>query len=303
MSIEVISFLVALLVLLVFGFIYMLNFSTKVELGERLGSVKNVGSGFKVSGSSFGRFYQEKIQKKVSDSTLTRLSSLFGINMDAMQEKIELVGMEDSISAVEIVVLKIIGIIAGVALGVGAVSAKSMPLAIIAFVVFIALFFVPAEKITDKEKEREAEIMLELPVFIEQCYLCIEAGQTLREALEYVAAKTGGIVGKNFQDAFLRARYTGRWETEVTEMASVLKVSALEDFINDVLIASEKGVSIHETLRKEVGIINMLKRANDKERISAVSSKILLPMAFFFLLPMLAVVMAPALIECLAMLE
>lgn len=303
MTIELIGFLVGLLVLLIFGFIYSLRFAEKVSLNERIIAPTGNERSYRVSNSSFGKFYRARIQKKVSDSTLLKVATVFGINIDVLQEKIELVGMSDDISAVEIVVYKILGILSGVLLGMAAFSSKNLILGIIAFISFAALFLLPADKVNDKVKEREQDIVSELPQFIEQVYLCIEAGASLREALEFVSRRTGGTLGKNFQDAFLRAHYTGRWEAEVLEMVSTLKVEALEDFVNDILIASEKGVSIHDTLRKEVETITMVKKAIDKERIGTLSTKIILPMMIFFILPMFIIVMLPPLLDCLKMLE
>lgn len=302
MSIELIGFMTGLLVLLIFGFIYSLHFTEKVSLNERIAVSTLEDTGYRVSNSEFGKLYKNAIQNKVSDRTIDKLAILFGVNVGVLQDKIELVGMEEYISAVEIVVLKVLGVIAGLVLGIGAFSVKNMPFAIVAFIAFVALFFMPEGKISDKEKERENAVIRELPKFIEECYLCIESGASLRESLEFVASRTQGILGKNFQEAFVRSKYTGRWENEVIEMASVLRVNALEEFINDILIANEKGVSIHDTLRKEVENIGMLKRANDKERVGALGTKVLIPMMIFFIIPMFVIVMAPALIQCMQML-
>ena len=305
MSKELISIFAALLVLLVFAFIESLRHVGKVQLMTRMGEQPELNRhrALSVSNSTFGTMCNRVLGKSVDDNTFTKIATFLGINVDLLQHKIELLGKEEEISVVEIIVLKVIGIFCGVLIAIWAFSAKSMILAILGFIVFVALFMIPADKINDEIKERENRIQGELPNFISQVYMCIESGAPLREALMTVSTKTGGYVGKAVLDAFLAAQYSGRWEEELSQMARGMQVEALEDFVTDILIASQKGTSVSETLRSEVEHINKLEKARQKERVASLNSKMLLPMVVFFLLPIFAIVLLPALLQAAELLK
>lgn len=307
MSIKVISIFVAILVFIIFMFIYSLFQVQKVDLlgrvdEEMLDAIFHENKLYAPSKSSFGRFYKRYMENLIG-SKIEKLASLLGVNMSLLQEKIILSGKENTISAVEILALKIIGIAALPLVGIPAILSKQLMFVMIAIVIFMALYLLPVEKIKDAIKEREKTIVYELPAFIEQLYMCMESGANLKPGLEIVSKKTGGVLGEAFQSALILASYSGSWEKELQEMGEKMKVEPLQDFINDVLIAFDKGISITETLRNEVKHINSIKKSRVREEVQALQSKLILPIIIFFLLPTLAIVMIPVMIEAMIILK
>lgn len=295
MTKESISFLAALLVLLVFAFLSSIKYVGRINLQTRMQGVETK-RGFPVSKSRFGRFYGRYVQTKVTEDEIHKMARLFGVDMDYVQKQIKLAGKEADISAIEIVMLKLLGIIGILIFGGAAFIARSTELGIFGVFVFLALFLLPTEKITDEIKKREEQIRLELPLFIEQTYMCTEAGATLRDALETVAYKTGGSLGEAFIKAFTQGAYSGRWEQGLTNMAEEMRIEPLEDFVHDILIAHEKGVAINTALREEVTHIQVIDRNKKREAINALPTKMFFYMMVFFLLPTMIIVLMPAML-------
>ena len=310
MSILTISVLVGALVMVIGAFFVSLFTTEKVDLDgrytkeevERLisGGVRNLP----VSGSRFGRFYNRFFGKRVTYSIQKNAQTgIVRADLAELQKKIELLGLQDKTSAVEIVMKKYLGLLSLLVLGVPAIISKQMLWILIAMIVFLSLYLLPQSKLEDAIKEREDDIVMELPGFIEQVYMCIESGAELKYALNLVAAKYGGVLGKAFQEAFRAARISGDWIKELLSMAQEMKVEALQEFITDITVAYEKGNPLAETLRDEVKHINMIRKARNKDIVQALPNKLLLPITFFVFLPMLMLVIFPTIIQALVIVQ
>lgn len=307
MSISLLSILVAVLVVLILMFIYSLFESKKVDLLGRvddvmLNSILNRNKVYEPSGSSFGRFYKKHLEIHLM-GRLEKVSSILGVNMDYLQGRIELAGMKEKISAVEIMALKIIGLMVIPVIGIPTIISKQFMFSLLAFVFFVAVYFLPNEKINDAIKEREKKIIHELPQLIEQLYMCMESGANLKPALEIVSKKLGGELGQELQMALTKSLYSGSWEKELTEMAEKINVEPLQDFTNDILIAFNKGVSIVDMLQEEVKHINSLRRSKLREERQTIQGKLIIPITLFFVLPTMAIIMLPIVLESLKVLS
>ena len=81
-----------------------------------------------------------------------------------------------------------------------------------------------------------------------------------------------------------------------------MKIDALQEFITDVTVAYQKGTPLADTLRKEVGHINSIRRARNKERVNSLEQKLVIPITFFIFLPMLVLSIFPAAMQAMSIL-
>lgn len=292
------AILVGILAALVVLFIYTITRPQKISIQKRLGNSVPGKTQYAYS-SKFGKFYKNRMSGVVSESFLGKLAELLGINIPLLDSQISDAGASESISGVEIVLLKFLGIVAFVAGLIVFFATKSIYVIIATLFVFFCLFFLPQEKIKEMCKEKKDAIEKELPRFIQEVYLCINAGANLRDALIEVANVTAGQLGEAFRNAFINAEYAGSWSEELTAMARSLKIESLEDFVTDITIADQKGVNQEETLKKELNHINRVARSKTMGEISALESKLSPLQVLFCLLPMLGIVLLPVLIQVL----
>lgn len=303
MSIVVISVLCSLQFILMIAFINSLlrkekidleNRFTKEDIEEKIYGVSSLPT----SNSMIGKIYRRHIEKKVDIKFIGTISTLLGMNLDIVQSKIKILKLEN-ISAIEILLLKVIGIFAGVITIVPAIITKNLVLGIIGFLLFVVLFLIPLDKINEAVKKREESILKELPQYIELTYMCINAGATLKEALELVAQKQGGVLGEEMNKAFVLSQYSGGWTVEITEMALNIGVKPLQEFINEILSAQKKGSEVAESLKKSVEQITILQNSKVKEKIASLENRMMFPIMLFFMLPMMAIILAPTLIQAM----
>ena len=175
MSISMISILCGLLVLLLCAFFYSLTKAEKVDIRYKLGEEQYINQ-FMVSNTVFGQ-YCSNVLNHTSESKVSSIATTLGVDIKEIQRQIKLAKLEDTISAVEILALKIIGIIAGVAIGTFAFITQELIVGLLAIIAFVGLFFIPMDKVKDKLKEREGVILDELPEFR---YICV-----LKQVLHY----------------------------------------------------------------------------------------------------------------------
>ncbi len=301
MSLLMLSVLGGLLLFLVFAFFYSLTKAEKVNIYEKLDRVDEYRPSYRVSDSAFGRYCDNMLSKDKS-GTFFKVAKYLEVDLEHLQKQICILGKEGAISAVEILAMKIIGLIAGLAIVVYSFVIGDMFTGLLGLIIFLSLYSLPTEKIKDGMKEREEQIIGELPQFIEQVYMCIEAGAPLQESLITVSDNIGGILGPLFKEVFVKASYGGGWEEELFQMTLSVNVEPLEDFVNDILISHAKGTSIHETLRSEVAHIHKIAAAKRKEQVSKLDTKMMLMMVVFCLIPVFLIIMLPAFLNAMTVL-
>lgn len=293
MTIEIMSGLCALLVLLTGAFFYSLTVSDRIDLTRYYGTEKRL---YRTSGSEFGRIYDKYLEKPFGEM-FRKAGALLGMNFQELEEQIQIAGMENKTSAIEIAALKVLGLLFLPAGVISVYVSKDMLYGIIVFVIFAALYLLPEAKLRDRTRERKDRILSELPSFIEQVYLCAETGANLKPALETVSYRFGGELGKIFTEAFRMDGLSKPWDRELLGNCRKLRVEALEDFVTDILGANTTGISINETLKNEVKHINSIHKAHIREKTQKLESGMTIPIMAFFVLPMMAIIMLPIVLE------
>ena len=186
-------------------------------------------------------------------------------------------------------------------IGIPAIMSANVLYVLIEFLIFLSLFSLPQAKVRGAEKSREDAIIMNMPIFIEQVYMCTEAGSNLYEALILVSDKSDNELGEVFLKAFRNAEVSGSWTKELLEAAKTLNMDAFSDFVNNIAVAHQKGIDISDTLRQEVDHINAIRKAKIKANTSELEARLVLPMAAFCFIPMMCLAVLPPLIAALKM--
>lgn len=308
LSVTLMSVLGAVMAGLIIAFLISIFSSEKVDLAGRLDKTRvrdlideSPGASH-ISNTRYGTFYRKVMRKRIGDKGIRKLAQLFGMDLSALQENIELAGMKEKISAEEIVSIKFWGLCGGVLFGGAGILYQDMMYVMAGGVIFFAGFMLPQDKIKGELKRRNASIIDELPGFIERTYMCMESGANLRQALEMMTETSGGVLGREFKAAFALADYGTGWERELELMGERIHVEALQDFVVDIIMANSKGISVTDTLKEEAEHINTIRRSNAMMAIGALETRVMLLVMVFSLVPTMGILMLPVLINSLAIL-
>lgn len=293
MTVNVMSILAGILGMLAVAFLYQITRADRVDLSGKGDSQRK----YKYSSSRFGKAYTGGLNKILSESLVVKFAKLIGFNLELVQERIEALGIENSISSIEVVIIKILGIVSLAGGIMGFLLTSNLYVLIGLMSLGAALFFVPEARLKEMMQEQKSDIEAQLPQFIEQTYLCIAAGSTLQDALKYVAENTEGVLGKKVSAVFVNSMYGAKWSDELIRAAIELKIDAFEDFVNDIVIADSTGVNIEDTLKEEVNHINRINKARVMGEIKALQSKLSPLQIVFCMLPMMGIIMMPIVIQ------
>lgn len=293
MDVKLMSVLAGSLGALIVVFIYQITRTGRVDISGRTGSK----SRYAHSSSGFGRFYENGLNRIIPESTAVKFAGLTGCNMDLIQSQIEALGIQESITAIEVAVMKVLGVLCVLLSAAGFVLTENLYILIGLLSVGAALYMLPEARIKEMLAEQKSSMEAQLPLFIEQTYLCIAAGSTIQDALKYVAENTDGVLGLRVRQAFINSMYGARWSDELIKIASDLRLGAFEDFVNDIVVADATGVNIEETLKEEVEHINRINRARVMGEIKALEAKLSPMQIVLCMVPMMGIIMLPIVVQ------
>lgn len=290
---EVMSVLVAVEGMLIIAFFFQAGRAKRLDISSRLSTEQR----YTYSSSSFGRAYSSGMNKVLPERVVEQFAFMLGLNLEKIQNDIYVLGLDGKFSAIEIAVLKVLGLIVFVVGGSLFASTKNLYVILTAFSVGFALFMLPESEIREAKKKRKEEIEACLPRFIEQTYLCIASGANLHDSLNYVSKNMDNALSKSVQRALVDASYGGRWSDELIRVSSGLRIESLEDFVNNVVVADATGVNIEDTLKAEVSHINRVNRSRVMGSIRTLQSSLSPLQIVFCMLPMMGIVMLPIIVQ------
>ncbi len=304
---QAISLLVGLLVFTVAHFIISLITDTrKISLEERLQNtreheIREILKEKTYSDTRYGRFHKVYIGPYISryPNVFNQITKLLGINIDALEQQIRDARLEKTFTAEEVVSMKLLGGLGMIIFILLSLSFNfNMPLALIAVLCYLFGVFMPQKMIDKNIKERKERIENDLPDFLDLVKSVTESGLGIQEALNKVSARTRGPLAEEFRAVMIETRANGgQWRLAMENMAFRNNIENLSDVVSDILIAYEKGTSITDTLKKEADMMRQIRNSRIQEKARGLSVKLIVPMAIFNFLPLLALMIGPMLIE------
>lgn len=228
---------------------------------------------------------------------LQRLSRLLGLNQEQMAAKLVMAGMDKTVTAEEILSMKILATIGFVAFMLMALTLDST-FAVLGFLVYIIGAFMPSRLLDQKAAQKREQIEHELPDFLDLLKSVTESGQDLMTAITKVTARMRGPLADEFQKMMIENRTNGgNWKLAMENMAQRNDIESLTGVISDILIAVERGTPISQVLEKEAVTMRQLRNTRLQEKAKAMTVKLLFPMILFCLFPLLVLMLGPLLMQ------
>lgn len=231
-------------------------------------------------------------------TTLQKIARALSVNLEKLHSDIKEAGMENRISAEEIVSMKLIGLVVAsifVILGLPTLDLLFIGIGVFAFYIGS---YMPSQKITEAKKKRRDTIIAELPDFLRLLKAVTESGNTIQEAINKVSVRTSGPLAKEFQNVMVETKANGgNWRQAMENMAIRNDIDALSDVVSNILIAVERGTSIVDILEKDADIMLALRNSKVMEKAKGLSVKMMIPMALFDFLPLMVLMLAPMMMQ------
>lgn len=146
-------------------------------------------------------------------------------------------------------------------------------------------------------EKRRKQVDGQLLSFCDLLALCCEAGLSLNEAVKRVAEKMPGLLAELFGVAF-REIELGRPRREALEaMTRQVASEELMLFVSALGEAERMGTPVAEVMRSQAQELRRVRRVRATEFAQKASVKMLVPVVLFMFIPMMVLLLAPAMMN------
>jgi tight adherence protein C len=186
------------------------------------------------------------------------------------------------------VLVTFLGLLLGFALGHGP-GRILLPLAFAA-----AGIFVPGFLLSRAATRRAGRIDAELPHFVDQLAIAVEAGMGFDAALTYLVDAGNGPLEDEMKRVLTELRVGQSRRTAIRSFAERVGSDDAMSFANAVIASEQLGSPLAGILRSQAADLRHRRQMHAEERAQKAPVKMLFPMVLFILPVMFIVILAPA---------
>jgi tight adherence protein C len=165
---------------------------------------------------------------------------------------------------------------------------------LLAIVFGAAGIILPGFFVSKAASRRAARIDAELPHFVDQLALVIEAGMSFDAAVSYLAEAHDGPLAEEMRRVLTELRIGESRRSAIRNFATRVGSEDSMAFANAVLASDQLGSPLSEILRAQASDLRHRRQIYAEERAQKAPVKMLLPMAVFILPVMFVLILAPA---------
>jgi tight adherence protein C len=240
----------------------------------------------------------ERVMRPLIGGTIKRVRALYPTSyLDGIHRRILHAGLANAIRAEEFATLQVVAVGVSLLLGVGLIvgggHSKAIGFLLAVFLVGFAAM-APSSWLSRRVRARTSSIERELPDVLDLLTIAVESGLGLEQAMEQATADFDSPMSSELART-LQEMSLGLSRHQALQ--NLKARSACEDLASFVLVLSQAdalGMPIGRVLRTQSDEMRERRRARAKEKAGKLPVKILFPLMFFILPPLMIVVMGPA---------
>lgn len=214
--------------------------------------------------------------------------------IDEMQSRIDLLGYQDSYSAI---IFLNIRLLSSIFLFFMIIYLFEWGYVLAPLFTFLYYIFLPKVMIDRKVKKRASRLDNDAMYFFEVLTLSLESGRSLKNALDITAQNIDSELSTEFQHTLEEVRY-GK---SLTEALEELKKRIPSDTINNIILNISQsnvfGNSIIDTMYNQIDYIRDKKIMEAKAKISKIPIQISVISVLFFIPILLLLILSPVIIN------
>jgi tight adherence protein C len=201
-------------------------------------------------------------------------------------------GASRKLTADVFMAVRVLLVVAGLALGF--VVAHGAGRVLLGLVFAAAGILFPGFFLSKAASRRAERIDSELPHFVDQLALVIEAGMSFDAALTYLAEVNDGPLAEEMQRVLTELRVGESRRAAIRSFAVRVGSDDAIAFANAVLASDQLGSPLGAILRSQASDLRHRRQIYAEERAQKAPVKMLVPMAIFILPVMFVLILAPA---------
>ena len=215
---------------------------------------------------------------------------------EQMEQRIAMAGLNQKWSAERVLMLKAIGLVLGGLYGFKNLAGGIDGIKGLLMVVAPAPlgFFLPDILIKNNADKRQKQIQLQLPDFLDQITVGVEAGLGLDAAMARTAKSNDGPLAEEFRRTLQHVQAGLSRGEALRGLANRNKVVELRQFVASILQAEQFGIPMAQVLRVQAGEQRRKRRQRAEEKAMKLPVKVLFPLVLCILPALFVVLIGPA---------
>lgn len=154
--------------------------------------------------------------------------------------------------------------------------------------------FVPNFLVSKAAARRSQRIDSELPHFVDQLAIAVEAGMSFDAALSYLLEASDGPLADEMRRVLTELRVGESRRTAMRSLAERVGNDSVTAFANAVIASDQLGAPLGGILHSQAADLRHRRQMHAEERAQKAPVKMLVPMAIFFLPVIFVIILAPA---------
>jgi tight adherence protein C len=186
------------------------------------------------------------------------------------------------------VALTALGLLAGLTLAHGAGRI------LLAISFGAAGIYIPNFLVSKAAARRSQRVDADLPHFVDQLAIAVEAGMAFDAALSYLLEASEGPLADEMRRVLTELRVGESRRTAMRSLSERVGSDSVTAFANAVIASDQLGAPLGGILHSQAADLRHRRQMHAEERAQKAPVKMLLPMAIFFLPVIFVIILAPA---------
>lgn len=183
-----------------------------------------------------------------------------------------------------------------------AIFLQNIIVAVLGIFILFCLGPYQEQQIAKDAKARRRCLAADLPRFIDLFATAVEIGVPVESAIKTTAQDIPCVVSEELLLVMAETELGAKnWQRALEEVALKYDVSVFSDFVLALIAGYEKGIPISEIVVRKSAEIKQSNLLEAKERAAKLSNTILLPVMVFKIIPLLAIMLIPIMMQISSM--
>ena len=169
---------------------------------------------------------------------------------------------------------------------------------LLGFLMFFYFTMYEIEKTKLKAEEMRSQVRSELPQFLDLLTTELEVGLPIDSAISILCQKYESLLSREFLESLNEVKLgASGWQMALEKVAEKYDIDILSDFVLDITVAFNKGVSVAHSVIQKTKDIKQKNLLDIREKVGKTENTILIPIALFQFIPMLVFILLPTLLS------
>lgn len=169
---------------------------------------------------------------------------------------------------------------------------------IVGIVLYYLLAAGVAKKVERQAQTKKAQLSNDIVRFTDLLLSALSINLPIDVALLTTANNMPCVLSDELKLSFAETQIGAKdWQKALEDIARKYEIDIFSDFVLDIVTAYNKGISIKDAVERKNVEIKQAQIFNAKEQTSKMTTTILAPITFFKLIPLLAIMLMPIIIQ------